>query len=135
MTKCAAQVEQAIPAATAEELWAQWISPVKLAVWFWPLYPDTVYELDARQGGHFHFYSKKTGVGAQGEIIAFIPNKSIHLSWYWDDEGNNDSESVEINFSDGLIRLEHSAETIDSCTMYQSFWMDALYRLKGVLVK
>jgi uncharacterized protein YndB with AHSA1/START domain len=136
MTRCATQIEQTIPAASAQELWAQWIDPDKLAVWFWPLYPDTVYEIDPRQGGRFRFYSKKTGVGAHGEIKEFSPGSFLSLAWFWEDEaGGGEEETVNISFSDGLIRLEHSADSLDSCTMYQNVWTDILYRLKGVLTK
>ena len=134
MTKCAAMVEQKIPNASAPELWAQWIDPEKLRSWFWPLYQDTVYEIDPKQGGLFHFYSKKTGVGAHGEITEYIPHERLCLSWYWEDEGNSDEETVKISFSDGLIKLEHCAGTLDSCTMYQNVWTDILYRLKGMFV-
>lgn len=134
MAKCAALVEQALPA-TAEEMWAQWMDVSKLALWFWPLYPDTVYEIDARQGGKFRFVSKKTGVGAYGDILEFVPNESLGLAWHWDDELSNEQEFVKVVFTNGLIRLEHSADTMDSCAMYQGVWADILYRFKNSMVE
>ncbi|NLC32036.1 MAG: SRPBCC domain-containing protein [Clostridiales bacterium] len=132
MAKCVAVIEQAIPA-SAQDMWAQWIDPKKLALWFWPLYPDTVYEISAETGGSFRFSSEKTGVGAFGEIVEFIPYQLLRLSWNWVDEFTNDIEEVTVHFSDNFIRLEHIAETIDSCTLYQASWTDRLQRLKGVL--
>ena len=133
MTRCATQIEQAVPDATARDLWEQWMDPDKLAVWFWPLYPDTIYEIDPRLGGGFRFYSKKTGVGAHGTIKEFIPAERLALAWHWEDEGSDEEEAVTVTFSDGHIHLEHGADSFDSCAMYQNVWTDILYRLKGVL--
>ncbi|NLC33507.1 MAG: SRPBCC domain-containing protein [Clostridiales bacterium] len=134
MAKCVAVMELAIPV-SAQDIWAQWIDPQKLSNWFWPIYPDTVYEINAQAGGSFRFSSNKTGVGAYGEVLEFIPYQLMRLSWNWVDEFNNDLEEVTIHFSDGLIRLEHIAETFDSCTLYQASWTDTLLRLKAVLTQ
>lgn len=132
MAKCVAVIEQAIPA-SAKDIWAQWMDPQKLALWFWPQYPDTEYQIFTQKGGSFRFSSDKTGVGAYGEILQLTPDELLHLSWNWVDEYIDDVEDVAIHFSEGLIRLEHIAETMDSCNLYQAFWTDALLRLKGVL--
>lgn len=131
MAKCVAIIEQAIPA-SAKDIWAQWMDPAKLAIWLWPHYPDTVYQISAQIGGSFRFSSDKTGVGAYGEIVEFIPEKLLRLTWNWVDEYIDDLEEVTVHFNEGFIRLEHIAQTIDSCTLYQASWTDTLLRLRGV---
>lgn len=128
MANCTTTHEQHVNA-TVQQLWAAWINPDIMAKWFWPMYPDSTYQTDARLGGEYRYASEKTGVGAYGIFTEVVPEHLLRMTWNWVDEHQNDEETVSVWFEDGVIRLEHAAATMDSCDMNRAAWTDRLRRL------
>lgn len=93
-------VSQRVPA-PVEVVWRSWASAAGWARWWWPQWPDTVYEVDLRPGGGYLARSAVGGAGVEGEVVAADPPGTLELTWRWDGEGVEDRV---------LVRLETEGE-------------------------
>lgn len=70
------RVEQSVQAPPAEVCVA-WLNPDRLAQWWWPQFPDTTYEVDAREGGGFRFRSEQAGLAVVLEHRLAKPGEDV----------------------------------------------------------
>lgn len=141
------------PVVTAEQLVAAppgqvyraWLSPERLATWWWPELRDTTYEIDARVGGRFRFRSEQLQHGAHGTVLGLTPDPPttgddddpavLVLSWIWESGGHDSPEDmVWITFDpvgDAThLRLDHRlAGPTDDTSALEQGWVDVLGRL------
>jgi uncharacterized protein YndB with AHSA1/START domain len=92
-------VTQHVPAPVAA-VWEAWSTAQGWARWWWPQWPDTVYELDARPGGAWLVRSAQGGAGVQGEVRSLDPPHSLQLTWRWDGEAAEDLVDIELTQQD-----------------------------------
>lgn len=64
-----------------------WVDPAELAQWWWPQWPDTTYEIEARTGGHYRIHSAAVGMGVTGELTAYDPPHGFVMTWSWISDG------------------------------------------------
>lgn len=46
---------------------AAWVDAERLRAWWWPMFPDTTYDLDPRVGGAYRIESAAAGIGVRGD--------------------------------------------------------------------
>ena len=131
------RVEQDVPAPPAE-VCAAWLDPQRLATWWWPQWPDTTYEIDARTGGRFRIHSDRAQLGAHGEYLHLGPEDEpeILMTWNWDNEGPSAAEElVRVRFEsrDGVgttVVMEHKLADPDlDVENPTQGWTDVMARL------
>lgn len=117
-----------------ERAWSAWTDPAELATWWWPMFPDTTYDLDVRPGGSYRFESRAAGIGARGTFTEVAAPELLVMTWVWLTDGADDGpeDSVTVTFSgDGettVVRVAHSTGA-DATEGYSQGWSDCLERL------
>ncbi len=124
--------------ASPEAVFAAFIDPEKLALWWGPDDgPLLSVEVDPRVGGRFHIRFRLaedgTAHGSTGAFEVFDPPNRLAMSWAWDDD-NGPKSHVDVSFrriDQGTeITLIHSrlsdAEVRDQ---HQQGWEGALQKL------
>ncbi|WP_264030088.1 SRPBCC family protein [Cellulosimicrobium sp. SH8] len=118
--------------------WEAWTRPDRLATWWWPMFPDTVYDLDARPGGRYRFETATGGFGARGDVVVADRPDRLVLTWTWLDHGADDGgpDPVTVTFApsgaETLVRVVHETAE-ENRDPYAEGWRDCFARL-GTLV-
>ena len=120
-------------AADAETVWAAWTEPDRLARWWWPMFGDTTYDVDARDGGRFRFASVSAGMAVRGTFTVLDRPRRIGLTWVWEDEDGVGPEDVvvvdlEPRGDRTLVTVRHTTEAAGAAG-YRQGWTDCLDRL------
>jgi uncharacterized protein YndB with AHSA1/START domain len=125
---------QRVPAPPAT-VYAHWVDAELLATWWWPQWPDTTYEVDARVGGAYRIRSDGAGLGAHGIFTELDEPHRIAMNWVWetgDETSPEDTVSVGFAEHDGgtLVTVTHAvvAAGEDTSGLRQG-WTDVLARL------
>jgi uncharacterized protein YndB with AHSA1/START domain len=131
-------VERQVPA-TPERAYAAWTSAEAIGGWWWPHIPDTVYQIDARAGGHYDIRSEAAGIGVQGQFIELEPQRSIRMIWRWMNDGVSEvEEDVRVMFTpanDGThVEVQHLAAVAGSGEGIRQGWEAVLDRLSKSIV-
>ena len=126
-------VTQHVPA-PVEEVWEAWTSAEGWARWWWPHWPDTRYEVDARPGGTYLARSAQGDAGVTGEFVALDPLRALELTWRWDGEEAVDGIHVELAPEGGgtLVSVRHTMRPASSDS-YRQGWEFVLGNLARVL--
>ncbi|GAA1146297.1 SRPBCC family protein [Ornithinicoccus hortensis] len=135
---------QQVPAPRSE-VYAAWLTPERLATWWWAGLPDTTYEVDARPGGRFRIRSESAGIGATGSYRELIEPERIVMSWTWETgDGRSPEDIVTVEFTDldqpagasaspsadTLVTLTHAfAVPLSDTSNLESGWADVLHAL------
>ncbi|WP_203567615.1 SRPBCC family protein [Aestuariimicrobium ganziense] len=69
----------------AHEVWRLCTTATGLSRWWWPIYPDTTYEFDARPRRHYSIRSQAGEVGVTGDFFVVEPCSELEFSWVWDE--------------------------------------------------
>ncbi|WP_281965906.1 SRPBCC family protein [Serinicoccus marinus] len=117
-----------------------WVDPAELARWWWPQWPDTTYEIDARQGGEVRIHSAEVGMGITGTFLDFDPPRGFTMTWVWGDDSRQEAvveDTVDVRFVEGEdgteVTVRHtSTEHVPDGGAEQG-WNDMLDRLPGHL--
>ncbi|WP_158288633.1 SRPBCC family protein [Ornithinimicrobium flavum] len=73
-------------AAPPDALWRAWTRAEAWARWWWPHWPDSRYEVDARPGGFYRACSPGAGVGVHGIFTQVDPGHRLAMTWTWEGE-------------------------------------------------
>ena len=125
---------QRVPAPPAT-VFAHWTNAGLLAAWWWPQWPDTTYEVDARVGGAYRIRSDGAGFGAHGVFTALDEPHRIAMTWVWETgEESSPEDTVVVEFAehDGgtLVTVTHAVAAADEDTSgLRQGWTDVLARL------
>lgn len=121
-------------AASLQQVWEMWSTAQGWSRWWWPQWPDTVYELDARPGGSWLVRSAQGGAGVQGEVRSLDPPRSLQLTWRWDGEAAEDLVDVELAEHDGgtSVTVRHRTAAAGSDD-YRQGWEFVLGNLEASL--
>ena len=129
-------VAEQLVRAEPDTVYDAWLSPERLAEWWWPHLPDTTYEVDPRVGGTYVIWSAEAGIGCRGEFLVLDEPRRIEMTFEWlgTDDGPRVVERVEIEFDAGeagtLVRLTHVLdEGVDSSEGQRQGWTHVLSRL------
>ena len=68
-----------------DEVWTLCTTPDGLSRWWWPMYPDTVYDIDPRPLHRYRFSSRSGAVGVSGDYIVVERFHVLEFSWVRDD--------------------------------------------------
>lgn len=123
---------RAFIAGDRESVWRHWVDVDLLAQWWWPMFDDTRYEVDAQPGGVYRIHSVQGGMAVSGEYAAVEAPRRLEFSWHWSGE---DSEStVEVTFGEGdggtIVTVEHSGIRFEDLDPLTEGWEDILTRLE-----
>lgn len=125
-------VTQHVPA-SVDAVWRAWTSAEGWARWWWPHWPDTRYEVDARPGGAYLARSESAGVGVEGRFVALDPPRALELTWRWDGEDDEDRVIVELKTQAAgtLVTVRHHTVPggVDD---YRQGWEFVLRNLAGL---
>jgi uncharacterized protein YndB with AHSA1/START domain len=125
---------QHVPAPPAT-VYAHWTNAELLSTWWWPQWPDTTYEVDARVGGAYRIRSDGAGFGAHGTFTEVDEPRRIAMTWVWETgEESSPEDTVSIDFAehDGgtLVTVTHVVVAADEDTSgLRQGWTDVLARL------
>lgn len=120
-------------AAPRERVYRAWTEQELLSRWYWP---DPVIEIDARQGGTYHFSDRRYGVSVRGEFLEVSPPERLSYTWRWD--GEDATTLVTVEFLDKgettEVRLTHQGfGTDEDRTNHEQGWNDCIDRLELLL--
>jgi len=114
-------------------VYAAWLSPERLAEWWWPHLSDTAYEVDPRVGGAYSIWSAEAGMGCRGEFLRLDEPHRIEMTFEWlgVDGERSVVERVELDFDacEGgtPVRLTHILdESVDSSEGQREGWSHVL---------
>jgi uncharacterized protein YndB with AHSA1/START domain len=86
-------------AAAVGSVYASWTEVDLLSRWWWPMFPDTEYVIDARVGGLYRMASKAAGFGVHGQFTAVEPARRLVMTWCWEDgDDRGPIEIVSVDF-------------------------------------
>lgn len=131
------RVEQISPTPPAE-VCAAWLDADRLAQWWWPQWPDTTYEIDAREGGGYRFHSAAADFGVHGTILRIGPQEDpeLWMTWNWDIGAEQDGpeELVRVRFEEHEggtnVVMEHRlARAGEDTANPTQGWTDVMSRL------
>lgn len=122
-------------AADPARVFAHWIDPSLVALWWWPHLADTTYHVDAQAGGTYRIWSEAAGIGVHGEYRVVDPGR-LEFTWIWDGEDGASEESVVAEFTDDgpqqtLLTVTHVCSA-DQADDLRRGWEDVLDRLVAV---
>lgn len=128
----------------ADRAFTAWVDPAELAQWWWPQWPDTVYEVDPRPGGTYRIYSAAVGMGVTGELTRFDPPRGFTMTWLWFSNGTPAEangkpviDTVEVSFtplgSGTEVTVRHTSTEHISDDGAEQGWNDVLDRLPTYL--
>lgn len=117
-----------------EGVFDAWTRGDRLAAWWWPQFPDVVYEIDARPGGGYRIWSEAIGIGAHGEYSIVERPSLLAFTWVWDGDGGHPPDPVTVaidaNGEGSIVRLVHDCSAdADGVTDLTQGWSDVLDRL------
>ena len=125
----------------AEQAYTAWVDPRELAQWWWPQWPDTTYQIDARAGGSYRIHSAAVGMGVEGVFTAVDRPNGFTMTWIWISDGEAAAvdgepvvDTVEVRFvpsAEGTeVTVQHtSTEHIAGGGGAEQGWNDVLDRL------
>lgn len=124
----------------ADRAFRAWTDPEELAQWWWPQWPDTTYEIDAREGGEVRIYAPSVQLGVAGTFTDYDPPRRFLMTWVWVSDGTapqSDAEAVidtvEVTFDpvdDGTeVTVRHTSTEHEPDGGAEQGWNDVLDRL------
>lgn len=111
-----------------------WTDPDRLATWWWPHLPDTVYETDVRVGGGYRIWSEAIGIGAHGEYTELAAPRQLSFTWVWDGDGGHPPDPVTVTIAPegagSVVTVDHDcgADAAGVADLTQG-WNDVVDRL------
>ena len=125
--------------ASADAVWDLWTTADGLEQWWWPMFDDAHYEIDAREDGLYRFIASSGGVGVQGRILEVDEGKRLVLSWDWmggyeSGESREDLVVVDLaELGDGThVRVTFTGP-LDELDTMRDGWQDTMTRLEELL--
>lgn len=123
-----------------DRAYTAWVDPAELAQWWWPQWPDTTYQVDAREGGRYRIHSAAVGMGVEGEFTAVDRPNGFAMTWIWitEDEPAHAGDrpvvdTVEVSFSpsgEGTeVTVRHTSTEHIAGGGAEQGWNDVLDRL------
>ena len=142
MSASTVTVTRVVPA-DADRAFRAWMDPAELARWWWPQWPDTTYEVDARQGGRLRITAPSAGVGVEGAFLEHDPPRRFVMTWTWVDDpdagvpADAAVDTVEVTFTPGdggtEVTVRHTSDAHEPDGGAAQGWNDVLDRLPGHL--
>lgn len=72
--------------APPDDVWRAWTTAAAWGRWWWPHWPDTRYDVDARPGGFYRAHSPGAGVGVHGIFTEVEDGRRLSMTWTWEGE-------------------------------------------------
>lgn len=123
---------RAFIAGEREDVWQHWVDVALLETWWWPMFDDTRYEVDAQPGGVYRFHTGEGGIGVSGEFEDVEPQERLAFSWHW--TGQDAESTVVVTFRDAddgtLVTVAHTNIPFDDVDPLTEGWEDVLTRLE-----
>jgi len=121
--------------ASSDAVWELWTSADGFEQWWWPMFDDTRYEVDAREGGWYRFRTATGGFGVQGRFLELDEGRRMVLSWDWlegeSSRGREDLVVIELTeLGDGTHVRVTQTGAIDELDDLREGWQDCLTRLE-----
>lgn len=128
----------------AERAFRAWIDPEELAQWWWPQWPETTYDVDAREGGDVRIHAHNVQLGVTGTFTDYDPPRRFVMTWIWVSDGTPaeaDGElvvdTVEVTFDPvdhgTEVTVRHTSSEHEEDGGAEQGWNDVLDRLPGHL--
>lgn len=115
-----------------DEVWQHWVDPELLAEWWWPMFDDTRYEVDAQIGGIYRMHTVSGGMAVAGEFTEVIDGRRLEYSWHWSGESGESSVSVDFAEGDGgtVVTVAQTGIAFDDIDPLAEGWEDVMTRLE-----
>ena len=124
---------------TADAVWELWTTAEGLEQWWWPMFDDTRYEIDAREGGTYRMRTGEGGFGVQGSYLQLDAGRRIVLTWDWqdgDEQADQVAQLVTVDFEEregGTLVTVRQTVALDEADAISQGWQDVLTRLEELL--
>lgn len=121
----------------AEQVWRLCTTSKGLARWWWPMFPDCRYEIDARELHGYRFHSASGNVGVSGDYFVVEPLRALEFSWVWD-EPDPVTDHVRVVLAPDqhgtTVTLTHTITEPSSAlhAQYVEEWTEAINRLAAL---
>ena len=119
-------------AGAIDDVWQHWVDAELLAIWWWPMFDDTRYEIDAQVGGVYRIHTVTGGIAVSGEFTEVVDGKRLEFSWHWSGESGESSVSVAFAEGDGgtVVTVTQTGIAYDEVDPLTEGWEDVLTRLE-----
>lgn len=123
---------RAFIAGARDDVWRHWVDVSLLETWWWPMFDDTRYEVDAQPGGIYRIHTVEGGIGVSGEYEDVEPKKLLEFSWHWSGQDAQSTVAVQFADADGgtLVTVSHTNIPFDDVDPLTEGWEDVLTRLE-----
>jgi tRNA(Arg) A34 adenosine deaminase TadA/uncharacterized protein YndB with AHSA1/START domain len=121
-----------------EEVWRAWTTADGWARWWWPHWPATRYDVDARAGGFYRAWDPEHRVGVHGTFLVVEAPRTLAMTWFWEGEVADpprDEVVVELTEQEGgtLVTVTHRGPVVRAGDSdYRAGWEFVLGNLARV---
>lgn len=126
-------------AAPVDEVWDLWTTAEGLERWWWPMFDDARYEIDARVDGVYRIATATGGMAVQGRFLEVEPGARLVMTWDWlggyeDGKRHVQVVTVELREHEGgtVVRAGQTAP-LDEVETVREGWQDTLTRLEELV--
>lgn len=125
--------EEALVAASVDEVWSDLVEAERLAHWIWPPRFETTAVVELFELGRWELRSEVADLAVEATVLTFDAPRSLRLAWKW--AGEERSTDVEIALSpaaDSATRVvvRHSGfVSADERASHVEGWSNCLQRL------
>lgn len=122
--------------ADPETVYEAFTSAEELERWWWPMFDDTRYEVDAQEGGWYRIRTATGGFGVQGRYLQLVPGRRIVQTWDWlggyeDGALHEQIVTISLQEAEGGTRIRVLQTTpADEADAIREGWEDCLVRLE-----
>lgn len=124
---------------TADAVWQLWTTGEGLERWWWPMFDDARYEVDAREDGWYRISTSTGGFGVQGRYVELDEGRRIVQTWQWqggDEDARQYEQLVTVDFVEQeggtLVRVAQTV-ALDEVDAIREGWQDMLTRLEELV--
>ncbi|WP_306231525.1 SRPBCC family protein [Agrococcus beijingensis] len=121
---------------TTDALWPLLTTGAGLEQWWWPMFDDTRYEIDAQEGGTYRIRTATGGFGVQGRYLELDEGRRIVQSWDWlegEEFAPQPSQLVIVDLEErdgGTLVTVRQTALMDEVDDFRQGWQDCLTRLE-----
>jgi uncharacterized protein YndB with AHSA1/START domain len=125
--------QEALVAASVDEVWRDFTDSTALAQWMWPSRFETTAVVEPEPQGAWEVRSDVADMAVLGRVMSLSPPRELRLSWRW--EGEEHTTDVELTLDPAAddatrVSVHHSGfESAEERALHVEGWSNCLQRL------